>query len=85
MARKGGPVEMAEYAQMVGRMVRALGRRGADGDFSDLAEIVKVQQAADEALRVAVKGMRETQQYSWAQIGEGLGIGRSAAQERFGR
>ena len=85
MARKGGAVEMAEYAQMVGRMVRSLGRRGADGDFTDLAEIAKVSKMMDDAMQAAVDGMREQQGYSWAQIGEGLGITRQAAQQRFGR
>jgi hypothetical protein len=39
----------------------------------------------NDALQTAVDGMREQQGYSWADIGEGLGITRQAAQQRFGR
>lgn len=85
MSRKTGPVENADYFQMVGRMVRGMGKRGANGDYTDLTEMAKVQQMMTEAMQTAVDGMREQQGYSWADIGEGLGITRQAAQQRFGR
>lgn len=85
MSRKTGPVENADYFQMVGRMVRGMGKRGANGDYTDLTEMAKVQQMMTDALQTAVDGMREQQGYSWADIGEGLGITRQAAQQRFGR
>jgi hypothetical protein len=85
MSRKTGPVENADYFQMVGRMVRGMGKRGANGDYTDLTEMAKVQQMMTDAMQAAVDGMREQQGYSWADIGEGLGITRQAAQQRFGR
>lgn len=85
MSRKTGPVENADYFQMVGRMVRGMGKRGANGDYTDLTEMAKVQQMMTEAMQTAVDGMREQQGYSWAEVGEGLGITRQAAQQRFGR
>lgn len=74
-------VETPEFAAMLRRMVKALGRRLADGDPVDLAELLAVQKELDAALDEAVRGQRR--QFSWDEIGQGLGVSRQAAQKRF--
>jgi hypothetical protein len=61
--------------------VRGLGERLADADPMDLVEIERVRKELDAALNRAVKGQRE--RFSWAEIGDGLGISKQAAQQRF--
>lgn len=73
--------ETPEFASMVRRQVRALGRRVADGDPVDLGEFRALQSEVDDALRTAVRGLRD--RHSWAQIAEGLGTTRQSAHERF--
>ena len=80
--RRREPVETPEYAAMVGRMVRALGRGVAEGDPVDLVEFDRLQLLLDEARRVAVAGQRETG-FSWGEIAAGLGISRQAVHQRF--
>ncbi len=70
------------YAAMMRRMVRAYGRRVAECDPIDLADMVQVQKEMDAAIRAAVQGMRE-REYSWSEIADGLGITRQTAWERF--
>jgi hypothetical protein len=73
-----------KYAGMVRRIVRAYGRRIADSDPDDLALILSVRAELDEAIAVAVAGMREAG-FSWAEIARPLGMTRQAAQQRWGR
>lgn len=81
--------ETPEVAAGVRRMIRALGKRVGNGDPVDLVELAAVIQEADAALRAAVAmqkaGTEWRAGYSWAEIAEGLGTSRQAAQERFGR
>ena len=69
---------------MMRRMIRAHGRRVADADPEDLAELAALRDELDAALVAAVEGQRE-RGASWAAIGRGLGITRQSAQSRFGR
>lgn len=68
---------------MVRRMIRAHGRRCANADPEDLAELVDVARSLDEAITEAVAGMRANG-FSWGQIAGPLGITRQAAQQRYG-
>lgn len=68
---------------MVRRMIRAHGRRCAEADPEDLAELVDVGRALDEAVTEAVAGQRANG-FSWSQIGAALGISRQAAWVRYG-
>lgn len=70
------------FAGAVRRMVRAHGRRVADADPEDLAELLALREAVEAAIAAAVEGQRE--RYSWAQIARGLGTTRQAAQMRYG-
>ena len=75
--------ETPEYAQMVRRIIRGHGRRCADADPEDLAELIAMSLTLDEAVTTAVAGLRRNG-FSWAQIAAPLGITRQAAQMRFG-
>ena len=77
-------VETGEFIQAVKRMIRAAGRRCADSDEWELAELASMQDDLDTALRTAVDGLRE-RGMSWAYIASGLGTTRQAAQMRFGK
>ena len=65
-------------------MVAAHGRRIATGDVEALADLVGLAQHIDQALTVAVNGLRG-HGYSWAEIAARLGITRQAGHQRWGR
>lgn len=77
--------ETSEYAAMMERMVRAYARRVASGDIDDLAAMIALGRAFDEAIGEAVRGARETYGRSWAEIAEAAGTTRQAAQQRWGQ
>ena len=83
MSRRRGPVETPAFAGMVRRQIRAHGRRVADADPEDLAELVAMHEVLQLAIDEAVLGMREARAVSWGQIGRALGITRQAAQQRY--
>lgn len=78
--------ETSEYINdFLKRAIKGAGKRVANGDPADLAELVAMRNYFDEVLVEAVRGMRETHGYSWAQIARELGMGsRQAAQQAFG-
>jgi hypothetical protein len=78
-------VETMEYAAMMRRMVRAYGRRVADADVEDLAELIALRAQLDETIASAVSSSRERHGRSWADIARATGTTRQAAQQRFGR
>jgi hypothetical protein len=82
--RKKRDRETPEYAAMVRRIVRAHGRRVADADPEDLADLLAIRTALDAALSDAIAGQRRNG-FSWAAIGRGLGVTRQAAQATWGR
>ena len=77
-------IETPEYADMLARMIRRYGERVGQGDEVDLARMVEVRDAFEDAIQAAVDGMRE-RGCSWQYIATGLGTNRSSAHERFGR
>lgn len=84
MARK--TVETAEFAAFTRRIMRALGRRVAEGDVEALTTITALQAELDAQLVATVVSLRSAPwNYSWAQIGDALGTTRQAAQLRFGK
>jgi len=65
------------------RGILAAGRHGRTiGTDVDLAELVTLRDAVEEAIAETVAGMRE-REMTWAAIGEALGVGRSAAYQRY--
>lgn len=83
--RRSEPVETMEYAAMMRRMVRAYGRRVADCDIEDLAELIALRGDLEAAIADAVHATRERHRRSWADIARATGTTRQAAQQRWGR
>jgi hypothetical protein len=79
-----GDVENPDYAAFARRIIRAHGRRIADGDVDALADLLDLAAELDAATRTAVEGLR-AHGYSWADIAARLGTTRQAAQQRWGR
>ncbi|MGL5910294.1 MAG: hypothetical protein ACRCZP_09855 [Phycicoccus sp.] len=76
-------VENQDFASFVQRIIRAHGRRVATGDVEALPHLVDLSTWIDAATTEAVTGLRDAG-YSWAEIGQRLGISRQAAQQRWG-
>ena len=76
-------VENDEYAAFLGRVLRAYARRVAAGDVEALTLMLGLSADLDNAIGQAVTGLRGFG-YSWAEIGNRLGITRQAAQQRWG-
>ena len=77
-------VEFPEYVAMLRRMIRAGGRRAAQADPEDLAELVTLRAELDAAIAEAVAGVRAGGR-SWAEIGRATGTTKQAAQQRWAR
>lgn len=75
--------ENGEYRDMLIRMIRAYGERVADSDDFDLAEMLTVRNALEDAITAAVRGQRRNFGMSWAQVALGLGVTRQAAFKRY--
>lgn len=73
-----------DIASMVRRMIDAHGRRVADGDEQDLRELVDLRFHLDVVIDSVVRQLHYEQEFSWAVIGEILGVTRQAARQRWG-
>lgn len=76
--------ELPEFSAMVRRLIRAHGRRVAQADPEDLAELVALRAEVDAAIAEAIAGQRGNG-FSWADVGRGLGTSRQAAQMTWGK
>lgn len=76
--------ETREFASAAVRFNRGLGARVASGEVADLAEFTRVQASLDAAKVAAIEGLLDFG-YSWAEIGESLGISRQGAQQWYRR
>lgn len=85
MAKGTAGTENTEYAAMVRRMVRAYGRRLAASDPSDLPDALALITEFDQAIGEAVRAMRASGGFSWAEIAAYTGTTRQAAQMRWGK
>ncbi|WBC02679.1 hypothetical protein [Micromonospora sp. WMMA1976] len=81
--RRRDVVENDAFAAFARRIIRAHGRRVATGDVEALRDLVTLSADLDRAITDAVVGLRQFG-YSWAEIGQRLGISRQAAQQRWG-
>lgn len=85
----GNPVKSVSHTLAgVASIVRSIPRRAehyGEVDVPDLAQLAELSHVVERALRDTVTIMRRDDGYSWAEIGEALGITRQAAHERFGR
>ena len=75
-------VENDEYAAFARRVLRAYGRRIAQGDIDAITELRQLAEEVESALGRAVLGLRLLG-YSWAEIGKRLGVTRQTAHERW--
>ena len=80
--RRRRTVENDEYGEFTRRILRAHSRRVADSDIEALSFMTGLADELDDAIAQAVKGLR-TQDYSWTDIGDRLGITRQAARQRW--
>lgn len=76
-------VETAPWLEFARRIIRRAGRRVAEADDWELAELATFRDEVEDAIAVAVAGMRARGR-SWQYIGDALGIKRQSAQERYG-
>lgn len=84
MAKAKSERETPDVGKGVARMIRAMGRRVGSEDPVDLQELRLLRAALDEAEREAVAMLRAND-YSWTEIGQGLGTTRQNAQQRYGK
>lgn len=84
-AKRSGQVETDVYGGFVRRILRAYGRRVGAGDVAALPELVALRKELDATIADAVAQLRaEPWSYSWAQVGEALGMSRQQAQRDYG-
>jgi hypothetical protein len=77
-------VENKDFNAFARRIIRAYGRRVAEGDVEALPELIQLSASVDEAITDAVKGLR-SYGYSWSEIADRIGLTRQAAQQRWGK
>lgn len=80
-------VENPEYAAFARRIRHACARRIGQGDIEGLvlmAELAELADTIDISISDAVTSLCE-HSYSWADIGDRLGVTRQSAQPRCGR
>lgn len=77
--------ETTEYAAFIRRALRAHGRRVAEADDADLAELVALRDELEAAITVAVQGQKDGLGRSWAEVARGLGVSRQYAQRHYGQ
>lgn len=75
-------IETASYLDFARRIIRRAGARVAQEDDWQLGELISLRDEVEDTITVAVAGLRE-QGHSWQYIGDGLGITRQAAQQRY--
>lgn len=72
-----------EFVRMVNRLVARAGRRVGMADMAEFDELLELRASLDEALAAAMAGLRHTG-YSWAELGEHMGVTGQAVNMRFG-
>jgi DNA-directed RNA polymerase specialized sigma24 family protein len=80
--RRRRRIENDEYAAFARRVLRAYGRRIAQGDIDAITELSTLSGEVEAALGSAVLGLRLLG-YSWADIAKRLGVTRQAVHERW--
>lgn len=75
-------MENLDYAAFAARIIRAHGRRIAQGDIEALPDLLDLADELHTATQHAVTGLRAFG-YSWSDIATRLGTTRQAAQQRW--
>lgn len=76
-------VETPEYIGAARRFIRAAGRRVAEGDDADLADLLSLRDEIERAIEAGVRGLKADQGHSWSYIAGGLGTTKQRAQFRY--
>jgi hypothetical protein len=76
-------VETMDYLGAARRFIRAAGRRVAECDEIELAELIALRAVVEAAIDEAVAGQKTRK--SWAGIALATGTTREAAYQRWGR
>lgn len=84
MTRRRRDVETVEYLGAARRFIRAAGRRVADADEIELAELIKLETVLAAAIADAIEGQRKRGR-SWSEIALATGKTRQAAYQRWGK
>lgn len=87
MRKDGRPatrVENMGYTQGVARMIAALGIRVGEADPTHLVCFRDLEACIARARDHAIAELRKDDGYSWAEIGDALGVSRQEAQRRYG-
>ena len=79
-----GGGDHAEFMAFTRRILRAASKRMALADPEDLADLVQLRAAVDEAIDAAARSVHEGGA-SWGQIGAATGMTKQAAHKRWGR
>ena len=77
-------IDTDAYLRMTARIVSGAGRRVADADPEDLAALVQLRDAVDQAILQAVSGLRGNG-CTWQDIGDAIGTTRQAAIMRWAK
>jgi hypothetical protein len=77
-------VENDDFARFAVRIIRAHGRRIAEGDVEGLVELLALSEELAAATQVAVDGLR-SHGFSWGEIAARLGTSRQATQQRWAK
>jgi hypothetical protein len=85
MANNENKTGTEQYAAFMKRIVRSYGRKAKAGelDTTALTQLVELQAMLDEQTRDTVHGLRSLG-YSWAEIGDALGMTRAGAFKKYG-
>lgn len=75
--------ETGDFLAMVRRMIRAGGKRVAEGDEIELADLLTLEDDLQQAIATAVQGQRAMGK-SWSDIAVGAGITKQSAHGRWG-
>lgn len=78
------PVETPEFIAMLRRMIRAAGRRAAEGDEIELRDLISLRADLTAAITTAVHGQRDHGR-SWTYIASATGTTRQGAQQRWSK
>ena len=87
MARKRNtPTDSSEYLGFMERVTKNLAKRAVDDGIDALHSLGVIAKLHDSVMHELVAYLRteEGGAYSWTDIGDALGVTRSAAQKRFG-
>lgn len=77
-------IESQEYGRIILAFVRALERRGQDGDLQALVTLAECRKQIAQAMQETAVALRVQHDYSWGEVGLAFGVTRQAARQRWG-